>query len=93
MGKKSRRPKKEKRYRTLEERRTELNRLRVKIDSLGMGEGIPEIERLFRDMETFEKTGETICQDVPLLGFHRRLCYSFSNLYHKELVVQLPYED
>jgi hypothetical protein len=71
MGKKTRRIRNSRAAKTLERRRDETRVLRKQIEDLGLGEGNPDIARLFGVLDTFVDTGEGWTGKIPLYGHGR----------------------
>ena len=94
MGKKSRRTKnKVIILRTKEERITEINTIKNKLATLGLGEGISEIKEFYQEMDKFIETGDNVSEKISLLGFQRIIEYNFNNNKKYQLFTNLKYSE
>lgn len=65
--------KKAKTLKTKEERQAEVDTLKEKLRSLGLGDGFPEILGIHKTMETYVSDGEPQTQNITIPGIGRRL--------------------
>lgn len=73
LKKKERLAKKEKQLKTREERQSEVDTLKEKLRSLGLGDGFPEILGIHNIMETYIEQGEAQTHSIQIPGIGRRL--------------------
>ncbi len=80
MGKKKRgkdndkdndKDKKIKLVKTPEQRLQEVTLIRQQISDLGLGDGNPDVEKFYQELEQFTKTGYSWTGKIPLHGHHR----------------------
>ena len=95
MGKKSRRVKSTPTQRTMEQRQSEIDTLRDKLDSLGLGpETVPEIKTFFETtVKDFILHGAPHSGSFPLQGFKRVMEYTLSNRLAIEVSFNLRYKE
>ena len=65
--------KKAKTLKTQEERQAEVDTLKEKLRSLGLGDGFPEILGIHKTMENYVKDGEPQTQNITIPGISRKL--------------------
>lgn len=65
--------KKAKTLKAQEERQAEVDTLKEKLRSLGLGDGFPEILGIHKTMETYVSEGEPQTQNITIPGIGRRL--------------------
>ena len=94
MGKKSKKPKNHVvTFRSQLERIDEIEKIKVKLKTLGLGDGIPEIDGFYKETGKFIETGETISGKIAISGFKRVLEYNFNNNKKYSLSINLKYSD
>ena len=74
MGKKNRKGDKDKKIKlvkTPEQRLQEVSNIRQQIAALGLGEGNPDVEKFYQELDQFAKTGYSWTGKIPLHGHQR----------------------
>ena len=93
MGKKSRKTKKEKEFKTKEMRDTEIENIKKQIEELGLSSQIDSIQTFYTYLDEFSNTGECNSGKIKLDGFKRILNYILTNTVGKKCLVNLGYDE
>ena len=94
MGKKNRRKgKKEKEYKTLEERKREIDHIKTKLENLGLTPEMDCIKDFYQKTQQFIETGESWCGKIKLHGCKRILSAVLTSSKNKVCTTALLYNE
>ena len=91
MGKKNKKKKKEKIYKTKEQRIEEVNKIKNKIESFGLSEEHKGIPELYKVLDDFEKDGYSNSGKIKLPGLKRVVYFILTVNQKIESTVSLKY--
>ena len=92
MSKKNRKNNKEKRFKTSEEKKNEIQAIKKEIQSLGLGEGNVDISSFYQVLELFIIGNETLEGIIPIKGYQRKIKYLLPQNHKNKCQVALLYD-
>ena len=94
MGKKNRRKiKKQKEYKTLEERKREIDTIKKKLENLGLTQEMDPIKEFYLKTQQFIDTGEPWCGKIKIHGCKRILSAVLTSSKNKQCTTALLYSE
>lgn len=93
MGKKSKKPKKEKVNKNKDERLKEVQTIKDKITGLGLSGEVEAINNFYQLLDKFIEDGESCNGKINLIGFKRVINYILTNTGGKKCLVSLEYNE
>ena len=89
MGKKRNKKEKKNNDRTLEERQQQVNIIKLKLLEYQLDDRVPDIETLYKIMDEYIETGQSISDTYPLQGSNKNIQYILSNKKHITCTINL----
>jgi hypothetical protein len=80
---------------TKEERKTEIDKCKVKLSELGLGEEYPheDVIKVYDIMNDYIENGKASSGTIPLTGINRVFCYYFPLTKKNEISTCLKYDE
>ena len=91
MGKKNKKNKKNVTPKTIQQRQQEIQNIKDNISQLGLGEGNPDIQKLYQTLDHFATSGDSWSGSIPLTGFKRNIQLILTTKPHLVSSCQLNY--
>ena len=89
MGKKRNKKEKKDTNRTSEERQEQVNIIKSKLLEYQLDDRVPDIETLYKIMDNYIETGQSISGTYPLQGSNKNIQYILSNKKHINCTINL----
>lgn len=89
MGKKRNKKEKKNNDRTLEERQQQVKIIKSKLLEYQLDDRVPDIETLYKIMDKYIETGQSISDTYPLQGSNKNIQYILSNKKHITCTINL----
>ena len=89
MGKKRNKKEKKNNDRTLEERQQQVKIIKSKLLEYQFDDRVPDIETLYKIMDKYIETGQSISDTYPLQGSNKNIQYILSNKKHITCTINL----
>ena len=89
MGKKRNKKEKKNNDRTLEERQQQVKIIKSKLLEYQLDDRVPDIETLYKIMDKYIETGQSISDTYPLQGSNKNILYILSNKKHITCTINL----